>query len=172
VAGTSVKAVYALFADPDSAQRAVENLRQAGVPDSDITIISSEPFEEYEFSQRDRATWIYWIASAGGAVGLTLGYWLTSMTQRAWPLRTGGMPIVAMWPNLVVIFELTMLFAIVATVATLLVTAKLPRRRPALYDPEVSNGRILVGLEDPRLPLPTIERALAWRSGIGLKTIP
>ena len=167
-----VKAVYALFADPDSAQRAVENLREAGVADREITVISSEPFEDYEFSQRDRATWIYWIAGAGGAVGLSFGYWLTSVTQRAWPLQTGGMPIVAMWPNLVVIFELTMLFAIVATVATLLITAKLPRRWPALYDPEVSNGRILVGLEDPRLPLETIERALARQGDISLKTIP
>jgi hypothetical protein len=166
-----VKAVYALFADPDSAQRAVENLREAGVADRDITVISSEPFEDYEFSHRDRATWIYWIAGAGGVLGLTFGYWLTSFTQRAWPLQTGGMPIVAMWPNLVVIFELTMLFAIVATVVTLLVTAKLPRRRPALYDREVSNGRILVGLEDPRVPLEAIERALAWHGGISLKTI-
>jgi hypothetical protein len=166
-----VKAVYALFGDPDSAQRAVASLREAGVPDRAITVISSEPFEEYEFSHRDRATWIYWIASAGGAVGLSFGYWLTSATQRAWPIRTGGMPIVAMWPNLVVIFELTMLFAIVATVATLLVTAKLPRRRPALYDPEISNGRILVGVEDPRVPLETIERALASRDGVQLKTI-
>jgi hypothetical protein len=167
-----VKAVYALFTDPDSAQRAVDNLRAAGVADADITVISSEPFEEYEFSHRDRATWIYWIASASGAVGLLFGYWLTSMTARAWPLRTGGMPIVAMWPHLVVMFELTMLFAIVATVVSLLVSAKLPRRRPALYDPEVSNGRILVGLHAPRLPLETVERALAWRAGVQLKTIP
>ena len=166
-----MKAVYALFADPDSAQRAVDNLREAGVPERDITVISAEPFEDYAFSHRDRFTWIYWIASAGGAVGLTFGYWLTSATQRAWPIQTGGMPIVALWPNLVVIFELTMLFAIVATVVTLLVTAKLPRRRPALYDPEVSNGRILVGLEDPRVPLDTIERALVWRGGVQLKTI-
>jgi hypothetical protein len=166
-----VKAVYALFADPDSAQRAVDNLREAGVPERDITVISAEPFEDYAFSHRDRLTWIYWIASAGGAVGLTCGYWLTSATQRAWPILTGGMPIVALWPNLVVIFEMTMLFAIVSTVVTLLVTAKLPRRRPALYDPEVSNGRILVGLEDPRVPLDTIERALVWRGGVQLKTI-
>ena len=166
-----VKAVYALFADPDSAQRAVDNLREAGVADREITVISSTPFEDHEFSHRDRATWIYWIAGAGGAVGLTFGYWLTSVTQRAWPLQTGGMPIVAMWPNLVVIFELTMLFAIVATVVTLLVTAKLPRRRPALYDPEVSNGLILVGLENPRVPLETIERALAWHGVISLRKI-
>jgi ActD protein len=166
-----VKAVYALFADPESAQRAVDNLRKAGVPDRDITVISPEPFEEYEFSHRDRSTWIYRIAVAGGAVGLSFGYWLTSATQRAWPIQTGRMPIVAMWANLVVIFELTMLCAIVATVVTLLVTAKLPRRRPVLYDSEISNGRILVGLEDPRVPLEKIERALAWRGGVSVKTI-
>jgi hypothetical protein len=42
-----------------------------------------------------------------------------------------------------------MLGAIVATVITLLVTAGLPARRgKLLYDPEVTNGKILVGLED------------------------
>ncbi len=89
------------------------------------------------------------IAGAGGAVGLAFAYWLTRMTELAWPLPTGGMPIVATWPNLIIMFELTMLFAVLSTVATLLVTAKLPGRRPALYDPAVSDGRILVGLENP-----------------------
>ena len=36
------------------------------------------------------------------------------------------MPIVAWWPNLIIIFELTMLGAILATVVTLFVTALLP----------------------------------------------
>ena len=48
------------------------------------------------------------------------------------------MPIVANCPNLIVIFEMTMLGAILATVLTLFVTAKLPRPLPVLYDP----GRI------------------------------
>ena len=34
---------------------------------------------------------------------------LTTGTELAWPLNTGGMPIVAWWPNLVIIFEMTML---------------------------------------------------------------
>ncbi len=72
---------------------------------------------------------------------------LTSATQRAWPIKTSGMPIVANWPNLIVIFELTMLGAIVATVLTLFVSAKLPRALPALYDPDVTNGYILVGVQ-------------------------
>ena len=145
----AVNAVYALYSDPDSAQLAVEGLRREGVAERSITVISSEPFEEYEFSRRDKPTWIFWIATAGGAVGLVAAYLLASITQRMWPLVTGGMPIVAMWPNLIIMFELTMLGAIIATVITLLITARLPTTRSKLYDPEISNGKILVGVENP-----------------------
>ena len=155
-----MKAVYALYPDPDAAQTAVDNLVAAGVDQRAITVISSEPFEEQPFSHRDRKTWMFWIAGAGGVVGLVFGAWLTAMTERDWPIPTGGMPIIAWWPNLIIVFELTMLFAVIATVMTLLVTAGLPRRKKALYDPAVSDGLILVGVENPRLPVNTLERAL------------
>jgi Protein of unknown function (DUF3341) len=168
-----VKSVYAMFADPDAAQRAVDNLRAAGVADRNIIVISSTPFEEYEFSHRDKATWLYWLAGAGGAVGLAAGYWLTRFTELDWPLPTGGMPIVALWPNLVIIFELTMLFAILTTVLSLLITASIPRRQPALYDRAVSDGQILVGLENPgHVSLDELKRALAGPSDIRFKTVP
>jgi hypothetical protein len=165
-----MKAVYALFTTPADAQSAVEALRREGASRQEITIISSEPFEDYEFAHGDRATWMFWIAAAGGAAGLAFAYWLARMSERAWPLPTGGMPIVAMWPNLVIMFELTMLSAVLSTVAALLVTARLPRRRPALYDPAVSDGRILVGLENPTLPIDALARALTPNGG-ELRTI-
>jgi hypothetical protein len=142
-------AIYGLYDDPEVAQRAVDGLRAAGVADADIQIMSSEPFEDYEFSHKDSATWIHWIAGVGGLVGLGSAYLLTTLTQRSWPIKTSGMPIVAPWPNLIVMFELTMLGAILATVLTLFVTAKLPRKLPPLYDPEVSDGYILVGVQQP-----------------------
>lgn len=142
-----MKAVYGLFDNPEAAQRAVDGLRAAGVTDTDIQVMSSEPFEEYEFGHKDSASWIHWMAALGGIVGLTSAYLLTTLTQQSWPLRTSGMPIVAPWPNLIVMFELTMLGAILATVLTLFVSAKLPRRLPPLYDTEVSNGYILVGVQ-------------------------
>jgi hypothetical protein len=156
-----VSAVYALYSTPAAAQRAVDNLRAAGVTDEAITIVTGEPFEEHEFAHRDRATWMWYIAAAGGAAGLLFAAWLTRMTEVAWPLPTGNMPIVAWWPNLIVIFELTMLGGILSAVATLLVTAKLPSRRAAaaLYDPAVMDGKILVGVENPR-DAANIERAL------------
>jgi Protein of unknown function (DUF3341) len=144
-----VKTVYALYPDPGAAQRAVDELRAAGVPNRDITVISSEPFEAYEFSHRDKATWLYWIAGFGGLVGCSAGTFLTWYTESAWPLVTGGMPIVAWWPNLIVMFELTMLGAILATVIALFASGPLLRSRPSLHDPEVMEGNILVGVESP-----------------------
>jgi len=154
-----VSAVYALYSTPDAAQLAVNGLRAAGIGDDRITILSSEPFEEHDFAHRDKATWMGWIAAAGGVTGLAFAAWLTRMTELAWPLPTGNMPIVAWWPNLIIMFEMTMLFAILAAVITLLVTARLPGRRPALYDPDVMNGKILVGVENPR-DAALVERAL------------
>ena len=143
-----MSAMYGLYDDGDGAQRAVNGLRNAGVADSAITVVSDQPMETYEFGEMNRATRIWYIASGGGLVGLVFATWLTRMTELAWPLPTGNMPIVSWWPNLIVIFELTMLGAILATVATLLVTGELLRRRPALYDPRVSDGKILVGVEN------------------------
>jgi hypothetical protein len=144
-----VKALYALYSEPDDVQRAVDNLRAAGIAEPAIVVISSEPIEEYEFSHRFAATWLYWIAGGGGVLGLLFGTWLTRMTELAWPLNTGNMPIVSWWPNMIVMFELTMLGSILATVITLFITAKIPSREPTLYDPRVSDGKILVGVENP-----------------------
>lgn len=156
-----MSAIYALYPDGDQAQRAVDALRGAGVADTDITVISAEPMEQFAFGHLHTSTWMWSIAAGGGFAGMAVGVWLTRFTSLAWPLPTGNMPIVAWWPNLIVIFELTMFGAIFATVATVMVTCGLLRRRPSLYDPAVSDGKILVGVETPRDDA-TIELALAF----------
>ena len=143
-----MKAVYGLYPDPEMAQKAVSNLRAAGVADADITVISSEPFEHFEFGHRDAKTAMPWIATGAGALGLLLTYYLLGASQRSWPLVTSGMPIVPTWTNLIIIFEMTMLSAILATVITLIVTA-FWGDKGKMYDPEVSDGYILVGVENP-----------------------
>lgn len=156
-----MSAVYALYPDGGRAQRAVEALRTAGVSDADITVISAEPMEHYEFGAMDRSTTMWTIASLGGLLGLLFGTWLTRFTELDWPINTGNMPIVAWWPNLIVIFELTMLGAILSAVATVAISGGLIRRRPALYDPAVSDGKILVGVDSPR-DAAAVERALTF----------
>src|SRR5579863_6877135 len=167
-----MKAVYGLYPDGESAQRAVNGLRAAGVADSGITVISGEPMEDFEFSEMNKDTWIWYIASGGGLAGLATAIWLTTMTETSWPITTGNMPIVSWWPNLIIMFELTMLGAILATVITLVVSGGLLRRRPLLYDPEVTDGKILVGVENPsETALPQLKRALKVHPNTLLKTI-
>lgn len=144
-----MKAIYGLYSDPDEAQHAVDELRRAGIADGSITVVTSQPYEEYEFSHRSKPTWIFWLAAGGGILGLGTGLGLAYLTQVSWPLVTGGMPIVAWWPNIIIMFELTMLGSILATAVSLLVTARLPTTRGRVYDPEVSQGKILVGVEEP-----------------------
>ena len=165
-----MKAIYALYATPNGAQRAVDNLRQLGLADREITILSSEPLEEYEFAQRDKQTSMTWIAAFGGLIGLTTGYLLTSLTQKAWAINTGGMPIVTNWTNLIIIFELTMLGGVFAAVLSLFITAKLPARAAPLYDPAISDGKILVGVTNPR-ETAGVERALLAAGVRQVKTV-
>jgi ActD protein len=166
-----MKAVYALYRSPESAQRAYDRLKKAGLAERRITVLSSEPMEEYEFGQRDRGTIITWLAAGGGLIGLIGAYLLTSITQKVWAIDTGGMPIVTNWTNMIVLFELTMLSAIVTTVLTLLITANIPSwKKPELYDPLVSEGRILIGVTNPSNPS-LIESTLQSSGGGVIKTI-
>jgi hypothetical protein len=156
-----MKAIYGLYPNPDAAQRAVNSLRASGVADEDIAVMSSEPIMHHEFGQRDKKSNLPMIATLAGAIGCVAGIALTSLTQLDASLVTGGMPVVSVWTNLVIIFEMTMLSAVLATVVTLLVTAGLSMRVPEFYDPEVSNGKILIGVANPPAEhLSALEEAL------------
>jgi hypothetical protein len=156
-----MKPIYTLFADRRAAERAVRNLRAAGVAERDIVVMSGEPMEDSELARLHTPTWMWYIATAGGAVGCAAAVALTRVTQYSWPIQTGNMSIAPWWPNLIIMFELTMLGGILATVATLVVSGGLLRRRPAFYEPAVSQGKILVGVENPPDgAVHAIERAL------------
>lgn len=141
--------IYGLFPGPHSAERAMNALRAAGIAREKIVVMSEEPFEEFSFAQSDSKTVMPWLAVAGGIVGGILGFTLAWYTQTAYPLVTGGMPIVAPWPTGIVTYEVTMMAAVLTTVIVLLVGSRLPDWRTKLYDPEISYGKVLIGVLDP-----------------------
>jgi glutamate dehydrogenase len=103
--------LYALYSDSDSAQRAVAALRKAKVSERQITVVSNEPFDELDFGPHGTKSAMPWLAALGGVLGGTSGYSLAALTQRAYPLPTGGMPIVTAWTNGIITYELAMLGA-------------------------------------------------------------
>ena len=167
-----MKAIYGLYAQGATAQDAVDRLLDAGLTAQEITVLSPEPREDYAFSRMHSRTWMWWIACAGGLIGFAAAVGLALLTETSWPIVVGGLPIVAWWPNVIIMFELTMLGAIVATVITLLVGGGLVGLSRGLYDPEVSDGKILVGVENPgEQRLPAVERALRAGSDVRIKTL-
>jgi len=148
-----MKAFYALYSDPDAAQRAVNALKSAGgtlgIGERQIVVVTGEPFDGYDFSDEHSQTHIFLLASIGGIIGAILGYLLTRFTQLSYPLNTGGMPIVTSWTNGIIIYEMTMLGAVVWTLATLLIAGGLPHFGQSLSDPAIWHGKILVGVTNP-----------------------
>lgn len=166
-----MKAIYGLYSSGRSAQHAVNRLKAAGVVERDIVIMSAQPMEDFDFGRSDSKSWMWWIACAGGLIGMATAFGLAWLTETSWPINVGGLPTFAWWPNLIIIFELTMLGAIVATVITLIVSAGLGRR-PSFYDPAVTDGQILVGVEHPgESRVGDLEAALSAIPGAQVKRI-
>ena len=115
-----MKAVYALYPTGQSAQEGVNRLRGAGLADRDITILSAQPMEDFEFGHIDSKNRMWWLACGGALVGMAIAYGLTVLTETSWPMNVGALPVYAWWPNLIIIFELTLLGAILTTVVSLL----------------------------------------------------
>ena len=68
-----MKAVYALYTDGRlGAAGRRQPARRRRRRRRDIIGHLVEPFEDYEFSHRDKATWLHWIAGVGGVVGLVV----------------------------------------------------------------------------------------------------
>jgi hypothetical protein len=82
------------------------------------------------------------------------------------------MPITPRWTNGIIMYETTMLGAILTTVVTLLVTARLPHFGKRLSDPEIWQGKILVGVTDPPdKACPEIEKQLRRAGAAQVKTV-
>jgi hypothetical protein len=147
-----MNAIYGLFPDTNSARRGLTALRAScsrlNLSPKAIVIMSSEPLEEEGFGWEEERTPMAWLAPLGALVGAGVGYALSAFTQRSYPLPTGGMPIVAMWPTGIIMYELTMLGAILTTILAFVISTGLPNYKKRLYDPEVTNGKILVGVSE------------------------
>jgi len=145
-------AIYGLFSSSDAARHALAALRsgspQLGIKKESIIVISSVPLEGEGLGWSEQRSRMPWLAVLGGLIGGTAGYTFASFSQQTYPLPTGGMPIVAPFPTGIVAYELMMLGAILTTIVTFLITARLPRYRDRIYDPEVSHGKVLVGVAE------------------------
>lgn len=135
--------VVATYADPASARRAIEGLLSAGVKRSEIAVISSVPLDDSGLGEEGKTAPMPWLVALGAILGGIGGYLLVSLTQQSYPIQTGGMPVVSLWTDGIVIYELTMLGAILSTLLVLFWTAPLLHWEPRPQGVfAIDNGKI------------------------------
>src|SRR5215469_57094 len=117
--------IVATCADPASAQRAIKALVSVGVKENEITVISAVPLDDWDSGDHEKASLMPWLVALGAILGGISGYLLVSLTQESYPIHTGGMPVVSLWPDGIITYELTMLGAILSTLLVLFWTAPL-----------------------------------------------
>ncbi|HLH20886.1 MAG TPA: DUF3341 domain-containing protein [Chloroflexota bacterium] len=145
------RAVLGLFRSADATADGVDALRAAGFRDRDLDVLTDSPFPEGAFGERPIHHRLYMFPLMGAACGFAVGVLITVGTQFSFPLVTGGKPILSIPPMINVLYEGTMLGALIFTVLGVIFESRLPHRLDRAYDPRIMRDG-LIGLEVKAAP--------------------
>ena len=145
------KSVIGLFTDVDAAADAMDAVAAAGYAQGNYEVLTGTPYPEGTFGEAEPVHKLYRFPLIGAVCGFIVGLLLTAGTQLAVPLVTGGKPLLSIPPMAIIMYEGTMLGAILFTVFGIIFESRLPRLFMGAYDPRITEGHIGVvisGAED------------------------
>ncbi len=134
----------AVFADIDPAVHAIDRLRELGLADEDMNIISGIPVTQTMLGRPRQWTNVPRLALGGAIAGFLVGAFLAFVVPNLYPIHVGGQGIVPGPPTVVVLFEMTMLGMLASTFLGVFLDSRFPAYSPKEYVPSISDGRIAV----------------------------
>jgi len=138
----------------------IDRLRQLGVPDEKITVMSGIPYRAEMLGRPRPRRRVGLIALIGAGLGLLTGLFLTAGIFLLYPLVQGGQPIIPIPPSLIVLFETTMLGTMWAAFFGLLGQNRFPVFKAQIYDPRITEGHIGVLAEVDETLAEQVEQVL------------
>ena len=136
------KSVLGLYTEEDSAADALDNLRDAGFEEGEYELLTGTPYPEGTFGEAEPEHHLFRWPLIGAACGFTGGLIITAGTQMAYPLITGGKPILSIPPMAIIMYEGTMLGAIIFTIIGIIFESRLPRLFMGAYREKITEGHI------------------------------
>lgn len=103
---SSERGVLVTFTRPAQAARAIRALRDAGY---EVRVAMPAPYPDVVAALGRPRSPVGYLALPGAAFGIGCGLALTVATSLAWPLVTGGKPVVSLPAFVVITFELSIL---------------------------------------------------------------
>jgi hypothetical protein len=134
--------LVALFSDIDPAVEAIDELREMGIPDDKLSVISGIPFSQAVLGRPPIKSFIPRLALIGAIVGFLGAAFFLFGIPYLFELHVGGQPIYPLPPFYIVAFELTMLGLMGTAFLGLFLAGQFPSYEPKIYVPEVSDGKI------------------------------
>jgi mono/diheme cytochrome c family protein len=150
-----------LFHEATPTADTIDQLRQLGVPEEKITVMSSIPYRPEILGRPRPRRRVGLIALTGGFLGLLLGLFLTVGIFLLYPLVQGGQPVVPIPPTLIILFETTMLGTMWAAFFGLLGENRFPTFRSEIYDPRITEGHIGVVVVADEAQASQVEKILS-----------
>jgi len=136
------RSVLGLFTDENVAADAMDALKVEGYDTHEYDVLTGTPYPEGTFGEAEPVHKLYRWPLIGAISGFIIGLVLTTGTQLAYPLVTGGKPVLGIPPMAIIIYEGTMLGAIIFTVIGILLESRLPRIFMGAYDTRITEGYI------------------------------
>lgn len=135
-----ISGVVGFWSDDHEMVGAAHKMREAGYKHFDaITPFPVHGMEEAVGIKRSIIPWVTFTAAiTGGSLGLLMQYWMSAVD---WPLNIGGKPYFSLPAFIPIVFELTILFAALSSVAAMFILNRLPQVNPPIIDPDLTCNR-------------------------------
>lgn len=148
---TKTRRVLGLFGDFDQAFEVIADIRRYQVPGltvDDVTLKSPIEHPEIEDVLGERPTdipkWAFW----GGLFGLVFGFLFLAGAQANFLVQPqGGKPVITIPSNVVLAYEMMILFGVLSTLVGFIIGARLMRKGKGLYDAAISVDQIGIVIE-------------------------
>ena len=154
------RSVIGLFTEEDKAADAMDALKDAEFEENEVEVLSGTPYPEGTFGESEPAHKLYRFPLMGAACGFIVALLLTAGTQIAYPLVAGGKPIFSIPPMAIIMYEGTMLGAILFTVVGIVFESRLPRLFMGAYDTRITEGYLGVTVTSGEDRMPQAEETL------------
>jgi hypothetical protein len=141
---SDIKTFLALFSEIDPAVDALDQLREHGVGEAQMNVISGIPLTDQILGRPRVWSNVPRLALGGAVGGLLLGIFLAVGIPYLYPLKVGGQGLLSGAPTVVVLFEMTMLGLLASTFIGVFLDSTFPSYRPKEYIPEISDGKIAI----------------------------
>lgn len=146
--GRQLAGVLGIYQDPHELLLAAAKVRDENYQSFDA--FTPYPVHGLDAAQGLKRSPLPFVTFSAGLTGCVLGFLLEYWTSVVdWPLIVGGKPFNS-WPAFVpVMFECTILFAGLATVAGMFIMNRLPNHHQKAFDPRLTKDRFALIISAP-----------------------